>query len=170
MLWNDLNVSQVATLSWIERKLAGTLFVEPPTATYPEAVEHCLRAESLSPMPWKENRLLLAKCHINQGNYSDAVSWLHLASQVPVVTPDVSGIITHVIMLCDLLQWLIDYINTVFICSCLKYSYMYVLGVFIKLTVFLFLLFVLKSAVVFKTKPGFLSIIFCVLIRKGMWM
>jgi hypothetical protein len=80
----------VATLSWIERKLAGTLFAEPPTATYPEAVEHCLKAESLSPTPWKENRLLLAKCHINQGNYADAVSWLHLASQVPVVTPDVS--------------------------------------------------------------------------------
>jgi len=79
---------EVATLSWIERKVAGTLFAEPPTATYPEAVEHCLKAESLSPVPLKENRLLLAKCHISQGNYTDAVSWLHHASQVPVVAPD----------------------------------------------------------------------------------
>jgi len=102
----------VAALSWIERKVAGTLFAEPPTATYPEAVEHCLKAESLSPVPWKENRLLLAKCHINQGNYSDGVSWLHLASQVPVVAPDVSGNITYVIMVHDLLQGLIDCINT----------------------------------------------------------
>jgi hypothetical protein len=70
--------------------LAGTLYAEPPTATYPEAVEHCLKAESLSPTPWKENRLLLAKCHINQNNFADAVCWLDLASQVPVITPDVS--------------------------------------------------------------------------------
>lgn len=79
---------EVANLSWIERKLAGALFAEPPIATYPEAVEHCLKAESLSPTPWKENRLLLAKCRINQGNYADAVCWLDLASEVPVITPD----------------------------------------------------------------------------------
>jgi hypothetical protein len=114
----------------------------------------------------------LAKCQINQGNYPDAVSWLHLASQVPVVTPDVSGNITNVIMVHDLLQWLIDCIYTMlFICCCLKYNYMYVWWVFIKLTGFIFLLFVLKSVVVFKTKPACLSIIFCILtIRKGMWM
>lgn len=79
---------EVATLSWIERKLAGTLFAEPPNATYPEAIEDFMKAESLSPAPWKENRLLLAKCHINQGNYSEAVSWLDCAAEVPVVTPD----------------------------------------------------------------------------------
>lgn len=159
----------MATLSWIERKVAGTLFAEPPTATYPEAVENCLKAESLSPVPWKENRLLLAKCHINQGNYTDAVSWLHLASQVPVVAPDVSGNITYVIMVHDLLQWLIDYINNVlFIGCCLNYNYTYVSEVFIKLTGFIFLLFVLQSVVVFKTKPAHLSSIFCILtIRKG---
>jgi hypothetical protein len=89
-LRNDFNVSQVANLSWLERKLAGTLFAEPPTATYSEAVEHCMKAESLSPTPWKENRLLLAKCHIGQSNYANAVSWLCLASQVPVITADVS--------------------------------------------------------------------------------
>jgi hypothetical protein len=83
-------MSQVANLSWIERKLASALFAELPTATYPEAVEHCLKAESLSLTPWKENRLLLAKCDISQGNYADAVFWLDLASQVPVITPDVS--------------------------------------------------------------------------------
>jgi hypothetical protein len=151
-----LIVLQVATLSWIERKLAGTLFAEPPTATYPEAVEHCLKAESLSPMPWKENRLLLAKCHINQGKYADAVSWLRLASQVPVVTPDVSGNITYMIMLHDLLQWLVDYISIIFLIGCcLKYSYMYiVLGVLINLTGFLFLLFVLISVVMFETEPA----------------
>jgi hypothetical protein len=70
--------------------LAGALFAEPPTATYPEAVEHCLKAESLTCTPLKENRLLLAKCLISQGNYVDAVYWLDLASEVPVRLPDVS--------------------------------------------------------------------------------
>jgi tetratricopeptide (TPR) repeat protein len=83
-------MSQVAKLSWLECTLASTLYTEPPTATYPEAVEHCLKAESLSPTPSKENRLLLAKCHIKQGNYADAVCWLDRALQVPVITPEVS--------------------------------------------------------------------------------
>lgn len=83
-------MSQVANVSWAERMAAGMLFPELSNATYPEAVEHCLEAENLSPTPWKENRLLLAKCHIGQWNYADAVYWLDRASQVPAVTPDVS--------------------------------------------------------------------------------
>ncbi|PNF36188.1 hypothetical protein B7P43_G10678 [Cryptotermes secundus] len=79
---------EVANLSWIERKVAGVICAEPPTATYPEAVNHCLEAEYLSPTPWKENRLLLAKCHFNQGNYTDAFRWLKCALLVPVVTLD----------------------------------------------------------------------------------
>lgn len=86
----DFNMSQVANLTWIERKGAAAICAEPPTATYPEAMEHCLKAESLSPTPCKENRLLLAKCHFSQSNYVDAVRWLNRASQVPVVTPYVS--------------------------------------------------------------------------------
>jgi hypothetical protein len=95
-----LILSQVANLSWFERKLAGALFAELPTATYSEAVEHCLMAERLCQTPWKENRLLLAKCHISQGNYADAVSWLDLASQVPVITADVSPDIIHSTWIC----------------------------------------------------------------------
>ncbi|PSN49120.1 Regulator of microtubule dynamics protein 3 [Blattella germanica] len=71
-----------------ERKLAGTFLAEPPTATYPEAIEDFLMAENLSPKPWKENRLLIAKCHINQGNYTEGVVWLDRAAEVPVISPD----------------------------------------------------------------------------------
>lgn len=95
---NDLNVSQVANLSWLERSVARSLFAEPPTATFPEAVEHFMKAERLSPIPWKENRLLLAKCHISQSCYADAVMWLDRAAGVPVTTPDVSHVV-HTIML-----------------------------------------------------------------------
>ncbi|KAJ9578255.1 hypothetical protein L9F63_005525, partial [Diploptera punctata] len=79
---------EVATLSWLERKVAGTLFAELPNATYPEAIEDFMKAESLSPSPWKENRLLIAKCHINQSNYAEGVIWLDKAIEVPVISPD----------------------------------------------------------------------------------
>jgi hypothetical protein len=76
-------------------------------------------------------------------------------------------------MLYDVLQWLVNYISIMFfICFSLKYSYMYVvMGVVIKVMCFLFLLFVLKSVVIFKTKPACLNIRFSILtIWKGMWM
>jgi len=93
----DLNVLQVANLSWIERKLASTLFAEPPSATYSEAVEHFLKAEDLSSMPCKENRLFLAKCNISQGYYDVAVLWLDLASEVPITMPYVSQDVIYMI-------------------------------------------------------------------------
>merc|ERR1719234_1757102 len=34
---------EVSQLSWIERKMAGTLFAAPPTASLPEAVQHFLQ-------------------------------------------------------------------------------------------------------------------------------
>ena len=51
-------------LSWIERKMASTLFASPPSASLPEAIQHFLQAEKLKPDGWKENRLFIAKCFI----------------------------------------------------------------------------------------------------------
>lgn len=51
---------EVANLSWLERKAAGMLFADPPTATNEEAMEHLLKADKLLPA-WKENILLLSK-------------------------------------------------------------------------------------------------------------
>ena len=56
--------SSVVQLSWIERKMAATLFASPPSASLPEAVTHFLQAERLKPDGWKENRLFIAKCFI----------------------------------------------------------------------------------------------------------
>ncbi len=47
---------EVAELSWWERKMAATLFAEPPTATMEEARNHFLEAERIKPEGWKENR------------------------------------------------------------------------------------------------------------------
>jgi hypothetical protein len=51
-------------LSWIERKVAATLFATPPTATIEEALEHFLEAENLDPGKWKENMLYIAKVNL----------------------------------------------------------------------------------------------------------
>lgn len=76
-------------LSWVERKMAATLFAAPPAASLPEAVEHFLRAEQLRPAGWKENRLFLAKCSIGQGEYNQAVIWLDRADSIPSASQDV---------------------------------------------------------------------------------
>ena len=76
-------------LSWIERKMASTLFASPPTASLPEAIDHFLQAERLKPDGWKENRLFIAKCHIGQGEYNQAVIWLDKADSIPLASADV---------------------------------------------------------------------------------
>ena len=61
--------SSVVQLSWIERKMAATLFASPPTASLPEAITHFLQAERLKPDGWKENRLFIAKCFIGNSYF-----------------------------------------------------------------------------------------------------
>ena len=39
----DLQHTKTFQLSWIERKMAATLFAAPPTASLPEAVQHFLQ-------------------------------------------------------------------------------------------------------------------------------
>lgn len=80
---------EVSQLSWIERKMASTLFANPPEASLPEAIDHFLTAESLKPDGWKENRLFIAKCHIGLGDYISAVTWLDKADAIPIASTDV---------------------------------------------------------------------------------
>jgi len=80
---------EVSQLSWIERKMASTLFASPPSASLPEAIEHFLQAERLKPDGWKENRLFIAKCHIGLGDYNQAVIWLDRADSIPLASQDV---------------------------------------------------------------------------------
>lgn len=81
---------EVAELSWLERKMAATLFADPPHSTMEEARDHFLAAEELKPDGWKENRQYLAKCFISLKDYKTALEWLDKANQLPVNNPDVS--------------------------------------------------------------------------------
>jgi regulator of microtubule dynamics protein 3 len=81
---------EVAELSWWERKMASTLFADPPVSTMEEARDHFLAAEALKPDGWKENRQYLAKCYISLQDYKAAIEWLDKANELPVNNPDVS--------------------------------------------------------------------------------
>ncbi|XP_048507386.1 regulator of microtubule dynamics protein 1-like isoform X1 [Athalia rosae] len=74
---------EVASLSWLERKIASTLFAEPPSATFDEAIIDFERAEKLTDRPFKDNKLLLGKSYIAVGQYQNAVRWLEETSTVP---------------------------------------------------------------------------------------
>ena len=43
---------QVAQLSWIERKVAATLFGEPPSATVQDGLKNFLKVLLFSTLPW----------------------------------------------------------------------------------------------------------------------
>ncbi|XP_066903246.1 regulator of microtubule dynamics protein 2 isoform X2 [Halyomorpha halys] len=81
---------EVAILSWLERKVATTLFGEIPYATFPEAIESLKKGEKLCPYPWKENKLMIAKCYVQMGKYGEAMYWLDKADEVETITKEVT--------------------------------------------------------------------------------
>ncbi|XP_047477853.1 regulator of microtubule dynamics protein 1-like [Penaeus chinensis] len=79
---------EVSQLTWLERKVAKTIFGNVPSSTFSEALHHFMAAEELRPTGWKENRLFIAKCNIQLGNFSVASTWLKQAADSPFITPD----------------------------------------------------------------------------------
>ncbi|BFZ06868.1 hypothetical protein BsWGS_09907 [Bradybaena similaris] len=78
----------VYMLSWVERKVASTLFAVPPTATLEEALDCFHKAEELKPKGSIDNALYLAKAYLAQQDYKTAVSWLRVGSSIYCSSPD----------------------------------------------------------------------------------
>ena len=78
---------EVASLSYIERKIAETFFAKPPTATYDEALESLQKADSLR-HEWKANHLWLAKAHAALKKYSETIKWIDSGLAYPVLTEE----------------------------------------------------------------------------------
>ncbi|KAG8550574.1 hypothetical protein GDO81_023717 [Engystomops pustulosus] len=79
----------VSQLSWIERKVAATLFGNPPTATVQEALQNFLKAEEMHPGYSKYNYVFLAKCYKDLGQKVLALKYCNEASCMPSVTKEV---------------------------------------------------------------------------------
>ncbi|KAM7171972.1 regulator of microtubule dynamics protein 2 isoform 2-T2 [Macrochelys suwanniensis] len=78
----------VAQLSWIEKKVAATLFGTPPTSTVQEALQNFLKAEEMHPGYSKYNYVFLAKCYKDLGQRSNALKYCDFASSVLPVTSE----------------------------------------------------------------------------------
>ncbi|XP_068423977.1 regulator of microtubule dynamics protein 2 [Clinocottus analis] len=78
----------VAQLSWIERKVAATLFGEPPSAKVEDALKNFLKVEEIQPGYSKHNYVFLAKCYKDMGRRVEAKNMCEAASSMNTVTKE----------------------------------------------------------------------------------
>ncbi|KAL1782832.1 regulator of microtubule dynamics protein 2 [Sigmodon hispidus] len=78
----------VSKLSWIEKKMAATLFGEIPSSTVHEALCNFLKAEELQPGYSVSNYMFVAKCYIDLEESQDAWKFCNLALLLPIVTKE----------------------------------------------------------------------------------
>ncbi|XP_038607965.1 regulator of microtubule dynamics protein 2 isoform X1 [Tachyglossus aculeatus] len=75
----------VAKLSWIERKMAATIFGSPPTSTIEEALSNFLKAEEIKPGFSKMNYVFLAKCYRDLRQRGSALKYCDCALMLPTL-------------------------------------------------------------------------------------
>ncbi|XP_076990134.1 regulator of microtubule dynamics protein 2 isoform X3 [Tamandua tetradactyla] len=78
----------ISKLSWIEKKMAATLFGKIPSSTVEEALYNFLKAEELHPGYSKSNYMYLAKCYIDLEQKQDALNACNLALLLNSVTKE----------------------------------------------------------------------------------
>ncbi|XP_024280235.1 regulator of microtubule dynamics protein 2 isoform X2 [Oncorhynchus tshawytscha] len=78
----------VAQLSWIERKIAATLFGEPPSATVQDALKNFLKVEEIRPKYSKLNYVFLAKCYRDLGQKGQARKMWDAAASMETVSKE----------------------------------------------------------------------------------
>ncbi|CAL8256813.1 unnamed protein product [Lota lota] len=93
----------VAQLSWIERKVAATLFGEPPSATVQDALKNFLKVEDISPGYSKQNYVFLAKCFKDLGQKSQARKMCEAACSMDTVSKEDEDAEKELCILCPLL-------------------------------------------------------------------
>ncbi len=69
----------IAALSWIERRAAAALFGEPPAATYEDALNYFMNAETISPGFYIMNQVRIAEVYINLNKKEEASKYLQSA-------------------------------------------------------------------------------------------
>jgi len=66
--------SEVAGLSWMERKIASVVFGTPPEATFQDALDKFIKVNELKPQ-WKANLIWMAKCAVKVKDYKAAIKY-----------------------------------------------------------------------------------------------
>jgi regulator of microtubule dynamics protein 3 len=65
----------IAGISWMERKLASSLFSTPPDATYSDSLGYFMLADEKSHSPFIKNSLWIGHVHLKLGNKKLAKEW-----------------------------------------------------------------------------------------------
>lgn len=78
----------VSKLSWIEKKMAATLFGKIPSSTIHEALQNFLKVEELHHGFSKSNYVYLSKCYWDLKQTEIAMKFYDLAKQLPCVTEE----------------------------------------------------------------------------------
>ncbi|MCJ8730386.1 hypothetical protein PDJAM_G00183930 [Pangasius djambal] len=78
----------VAQCTWIERKIAATLFGEPPSATVHDALQNFLKAEEICPKHSKYNYVFLAKCYKDLGQKNQAKMMCDAGTDMKTITKE----------------------------------------------------------------------------------
>ncbi|XP_046662161.1 regulator of microtubule dynamics protein 1-like isoform X2 [Homalodisca vitripennis] len=74
---------QIADMSWIQRKIAATIFAAPPTSTFEEALHFFSKAEEIEPRFYSQNLLMLGKTLLKLQKPKEAAQYLTLARDYP---------------------------------------------------------------------------------------
>nr|XP_020457906.1 regulator of microtubule dynamics protein 2-like [Monopterus albus] len=77
-----------AQLSWIERKVAATLYGEPPSATVEDALKNFLKVEEIQPGYSKLNYVFLGKCYKDLGQMEKAMDMYEAACLADAVSKE----------------------------------------------------------------------------------
>ncbi|KAM9187596.1 regulator of microtubule dynamics protein 2 [Dugong dugon] len=78
----------VSKLTWIEKKMAATLFGKIPSSSVEEALHSFLKTEELYPGYSKSNYMHLAKCYLELEQKHDALKFCNLALSLSSVTKE----------------------------------------------------------------------------------
>ena len=69
----------IASIGWVERKIAASFIASPPTATYEETLKFFLQAEEKRQFP--TNRLWIAKTYQKLNDKANAKEWFTKVTQ-----------------------------------------------------------------------------------------
>uniref|UniRef100_A0A1B6BYE1 Regulator of microtubule dynamics protein 1 n=1 Tax=Clastoptera arizonana TaxID=38151 RepID=A0A1B6BYE1_9HEMI len=79
---------QIADMPWIQRKIAATIFVAPPTSSFEEALPYFMKAEEVEPRFYSRNLLMLGKTYLKLKKDNHARYYLELVVNYPPSSED----------------------------------------------------------------------------------